>query len=148
MDGGVWTIPAERMKSRREHGVPLSARAREILAEAKAHAPRSEWVFPSARGMQLRDLPFSGLFRELGIAAVPHGFRSSFRDWAAEQTDAPHAVMEAALAHVVRNQVEAGLRALRPVRAHAGARRRRASAPSESVDDMSEPLVDIVGIVT
>ena len=110
MDGGVWTIPAERMKSRREHRVPLSARAREILAGAKAHAPRSEWVFPSARGMQLRDLPFSGLFRELGIAAVPHGFRSSFRDWAAEQTDGPHAVMEAALAHVVKNKVEAAYR--------------------------------------
>ena len=107
VEGGVWTIPPERMKSRREHRVPLSGRAREILAEAKAHAPRSELVFPSARGLQLQALAFSDLFRELGIAAVPHGFRSSFRDWAAEQTDAPHAVMEAALAHVVRNQVEA-----------------------------------------
>ena len=103
----MWTIPAERMKSRREHRVPLSRRAREILAEAREHAPRSEWVFPSPRGTQLRDLPFSGLLRALGIAAVPHGFRSSFRDWAAERTDVPHAVMEAALAHVVRNQVEA-----------------------------------------
>ena len=107
MEGGVWTIPPERMKSRREHRVPLSGRAREILAEAKAHAPWSELVFPSPRGLQLQALAFSDLFRELGIAAVPHGFRSSFRDWAAEQTDAPHAVMEAALAHVVRNQVEA-----------------------------------------
>ena len=105
--GGVWTIPAERMKGRRGHRVPLSGRAREILAEAKAQAPRSELVFPSARGVQLRALHFSDLFRELGIGAVPHGFRSSFRDWAAERTDAPHAVMEAALAHVVRNQVEA-----------------------------------------
>ena len=103
----MWTIPAERMKSRREHRVPLSRRAREILAEAGEHAPRSEWVFPSPRGTQLRDLPFSGLLRALGIAAVPHGFRSSFRDWAAERTDAPHAVMAAALAHVGRNQVEA-----------------------------------------
>ena len=80
MEGGVWTIPPERMKSRREHRVPLSGRAREILAEAKAHAPRSELVFPSARGLQLQALAFSDLFRELGIAAVPHGFRSSFRD--------------------------------------------------------------------
>ncbi|MDE0527713.1 MAG: hypothetical protein OXH85_03350 [Truepera sp.] len=55
----------------------------------------------------MRDLAFSGLLRELGIAAVPHGLRSSFRDWAAERTDAPHAVMEATLARVVRNQVEA-----------------------------------------
>ena len=105
--GAVWTIPASRMKGRRGHRVPLSGRAREILAQAKEHARRSELVFPSARGVQLRALRFSELFRELGIQAVPHGFRSSFRDWAAEQTDAPHAVMEAALAHVVRNKVEA-----------------------------------------
>ena len=86
------------MKSRREHLVPLSARAREILAEARALAPRSEWVFPSARGLELKSFDFSGLLKELGIAAVPHGFRSGFRDWAAERTGAPHAVMEAAYA--------------------------------------------------
>ena len=105
--GGVWTIPAERMKSRREHRVPLSARAVEVLAEAKAHARRSEWVFPSARGLTLTSMDFSGLLKALGIGAVPHGFRSSFRDWAAERTDAPHAVMEAALAHAVRDKAEA-----------------------------------------
>ncbi|MDE2981899.1 MAG: tyrosine-type recombinase/integrase [Gemmatimonadota bacterium] len=107
IEGGEWTIPAERMKSRREHRVPLSGRALEVLAEAKANAPRSELVFPSARGVQLQPTPLSALFRDLGIPAVPHGFRSSFRDWAAECTDAPHAVMEAALAHAVRNKVEA-----------------------------------------
>ena len=107
LEGGEWTIPPERMKNRREHRVPLSARAREVLAEAREHAPRSEWVFPSPRGLQLKDFDFSGLFKALGIAAVPHGFRSSFRDWAAERTDAPHAVMEAALAYVVCNKVKA-----------------------------------------
>jgi len=107
IEGGEWTIPAERMKSRREHRVPLSGRALEVLAESKANAPRSELVFPSARGVQLQPTPLSALFRDLGIPAVPHGFRSSFRDWAAECTDAPHAVMEAALAHAVRNKVEA-----------------------------------------
>ena len=107
LEGGEWTIPPERMKNRREHRVPLSARAREILAEAKEHAPASEWAFPSPRELQLKDFDFSGLFKALGIAAVPHGFRSSFRDWAAERTDAPHAVMGTALAHVVRNKVEA-----------------------------------------
>ena len=107
LEGGVWTIPAERMKSRREHRVPLSARAREILAGAKAHAPRSELVFPSARGLVLPSFEFAGLLKALGIGAVPHGLRSSFRDWAAERTDAPRAVMEAALAHAVRNRVEA-----------------------------------------
>ena len=105
--GGVWTIPAERMKSRREHRVPLSGRAVEVLAEAKAHARRSEWVFPSARGLTLTSMDFSGLLKTLRIGAVPHGFRSSFRDWAAERTDAPHAVMEAALAHAVRDKAEA-----------------------------------------
>ena len=107
LEGAEWTISAKRMKGRRAHRVPLSARAREVLAEAKAHAPHSEWVFPSARGLKLKNFDFSGLLKTLGIAAVPHGFRSSFRDWAAECTDAPHAVMEAALAHVVRNKVEA-----------------------------------------
>ena len=107
LEGAEWTISAKRMKGRREHRVPLSARAREVLAEAKAHAPHSEWVFPSARGLKLKNFDFSGLLKTLGIAAVPHGFRSSFRDWAAERTDAPHPVMEAALAHVVRNKVEA-----------------------------------------
>ena len=104
---GVWTIPAERMKSRREHRVPLSARAVEVLADARAHARRSEWVFPSARGLALTSMDFSGLLKALGIGAVPHGFRSSFRDWAAERTDAPQAVMEAALAHAVRDKAEA-----------------------------------------
>ncbi|MCZ0934880.1 MAG: tyrosine-type recombinase/integrase [Gemmatimonadetes bacterium] len=105
--GGEWTIPAERMKSRREHRVPLSGRAVEVLAEANAHARRSEWVFPSARGLTLTSMDFSGLLKTLRIGAVPHGFRSSFRDWAAERTDAPHAVMEAALAHAVRDKAEA-----------------------------------------
>ena len=107
LNGGEWTIPAKRMKGRREHRVPLSARALEVLAEAKAHARRSEWVFPSATGLMLTSMDFSGLLKTLGVGAVPHGFRSSFRDWAAERTDAPHAVMEAALAHAIRDKVEA-----------------------------------------
>ena len=88
--------------------MPLSPRARKILAEAKENTVPSEWVFPSASGRPLWDLELIGLLRELGIAAMPHGFRSSFRDWAAECTDAPHAVMEAVLSHLVQNKVEAG----------------------------------------
>ena len=64
-------------------------------------------VFPSARGKQLADARLSKLLEQLGIGAVPHGFRSSFRDWASERTDHPRKVIEAALAHVVRNQTEA-----------------------------------------
>ena len=95
------------MKTKRGHRVPLSGRAREILAKARQIGSPTDLVFPSPAGRLLSDRDLSVLLRELGIAAVPHGFRSSFRDWAAESTDAPHAVMEAALSHVVRNQVEA-----------------------------------------
>ena len=63
-------------------------------------------MFPSPRGVQLEEFDFSGLFRTLGTAAVPHSFRSSFRDRVAECTDAPHAVLEAALAHAARNKVQ------------------------------------------
>ncbi len=69
--------------------------------------PSGPLAFPTARGMQLKDMALSGLLKELGLAAVPHGFRSSFRDWAEEETDHPRAVVEAALAHTVRNPVEA-----------------------------------------
>ena len=104
---GVWTIPAARMKAKREHRVPLCGRAVQVLAEARALGGGGGLAFPTARGRPLKDMALSGLLKELGIAAVPHGFRSSFRDWAAEETDHPREVVEAALAHVVRNPVEA-----------------------------------------
>ena len=95
-----WTIPAERMKAKRTHRVPLSGRALEILDEARALSDGDDLVFPSPTGKPLSDGALSNPLRALGIAAVPHGFRSSFRDWAGECT-APRAVMEAARAHVV-----------------------------------------------
>ena len=107
LEAGEWKIPAERMKHKREHRVPLSLRAREILFEAKQNTVNSEWIFPSPTRRALPGYVFNTLLWELGVPAVPHGFRSSFRDWAAECTDAPHTVMEAALSHMVRNQVEA-----------------------------------------
>ncbi len=64
-------------------------------------------VFPSQRGKAIGDARLSGVLQQLGIGAVPHGFRSSFRDWASERTDHPREVIDAALAHVVRNQTEA-----------------------------------------
>ena len=103
----TWTIPAERMKAEREHRVPLSERAMEILAEAQGLDDGTGLVFPSRWGRPLSDMTHLKLLRTLGIDCVPHGFRSSFRDWAAEYTDAPHAVMEAALAHVVKDSTEA-----------------------------------------
>jgi len=109
----VWSVPATRMKAKREHRVPLSRRAVEVLHEAKRlrgsarHEGCAELVFPSPRGNPIANDKLSALIRELGIAAVPHGFRSSFRDWASERTNHPREVIEAALAHVVSNQTEA-----------------------------------------
>ncbi len=106
-DTRTWTIPSERMKADREHRVPLSTQTMEILAEARSLDDGSGLVFPSRSGRPLSDMTHRKLLMTLGIDCVPHGFRSSFRDWAAEMTDAPHAVMEAALAHVVGNSTEA-----------------------------------------
>ena len=106
----VWTIPATRMKAKREHRVPLSGRAVEVLGGATELRPSPaphELVFASVRGKLIDGSAISKLVSELGIAAVPHGFRSSFRDWASERTDYPREVVEAALAHTVRNQTEA-----------------------------------------
>ena len=106
----TWTIPARRMKAQREHRVPLSARALEILREAKKLADGSDLIFPSQRARVIHGGTVSKLIRELGIDAVPHGFRSSFRDWAAECTDVPREVCELALAHVNSDRVEAAYR--------------------------------------
>ena len=112
VEGATWTVPAERMKAGREHRVPLSPRCVALLREAQA-VPRtkrtadSRLVFPSLTGKVISDATVGKLLREQGIDATAHGFRSTFRDWAAEQTDAPHSVMEAALAHAIPNAVEA-----------------------------------------
>ena len=84
-----WRIPAERMKTNREHRVPLSTGALGVLREARALAGGSGLVFPSARGRLLSEATISRMVRDLGIGAVPHGFRSSFRDWAAECINTP-----------------------------------------------------------
>ncbi len=109
----VWTVPGRRMKAKREHRVPLYGRAVQVLREAEHlrgagdEAGGEALVFPTVRGKALEAATLSKLVRNLGIAAVPHGFRSSFRDWASERTDHPREVVEAALAHAVRNQTEA-----------------------------------------
>ena len=107
LEARTWVISAGRMKAGREHRVPLQDRALAILEEARPLGCRSGLVFPVASGNPLSNMTHGRLLRKLGVDCVPHGFRSSFRDWAAEQTDAPHAVMEAALAHIVSNAVEA-----------------------------------------
>ena len=109
-DRAVWTIPTARMKNGREHRVPLSDRAVEVLDEAAQLAAADRWVFPSPRGRALHQKHLSELMRALQLDAVPHGFRSSFRDWAAECTDAPREVCELALAHINGDRVEAAYR--------------------------------------
>ncbi|MDE2880358.1 MAG: tyrosine-type recombinase/integrase [Acidobacteriota bacterium] len=110
LEAREWRIPAKRMKTNREHRVPLSGRALAVLEEAQALADGSGVVFPSERGRALDGAAIVRLVRDLGIGAVPHGFRSSFRDWAAECTDAPREVCELALAHVNSDRVEAAYR--------------------------------------
>ena len=105
LDNGVWTVPAERMKAGREHRVPLSAGAASVLEQAQ-EIRENDLVFPSATGRRMSDNTLSKLLRDLGIDAVPHGFRSSFRDWCGESGQ-PRDLAEAALAHTIRNKAEA-----------------------------------------
>ncbi len=107
LDAAVWLVPGARMKAKRDHRVPLSGRALAILRDAQSLGDGAGLVFPNRRGKPLSDMTLSKLIKELGLPAVPHGFRSSFRDWAAEQTNTPREVVEAALAHTVRNPTEA-----------------------------------------
>ncbi len=105
--GAVWTVPAARMKAKREHRVPLRGRALEVLDAARALGDGNRLVFPMRSGRSIASSTFPKMLQCHEVAAVPHGFRSSFRDWAAEMTDHPRDVIEAALAHVVQNKVEA-----------------------------------------
>ena len=91
----------------REHRVPLSRRALQILLEARKMGDGSGLIFPSVTGRPMSDNTLSKLLREHGIRAVVHGFRSSFRDWCAECSNAPREVCELALAHVNADRVEA-----------------------------------------
>lgn len=107
----TWTVPKERMKAGREHRVPLSASALKIL-EAMAEIRTSDYVFPGGK----KDRPLSNMALLAALKRMKrsdltaHGFRSTFRDWAAETTDYPGEVVEMALAHTVANKVEAAYR--------------------------------------
>ena len=107
LDATTWTVPGERMKSGREHRVPLSERAVEILNEARKFGDGHRFAFASRRGRALSETALPRLMTRLGIDAVPHGFRASFRMWAQECTNIPREVCEAALAHTVKDKAEA-----------------------------------------
>lgn len=103
----VWEIPADRMKMKRPHRVPLSPRAVTVLKHAQALDDDSGLVFPGTKqGRPLSDMTLSKLVKELGFAADIHGFRTSFRTWAQERTSYPREVAEAALAHLTGDAVE------------------------------------------
>jgi integrase len=106
----LWTIPAERMKGKKEHRVPLSAPALALLTRIRdAQGEPSRYVFPSPRGKKPVSVRACAklLQRMKRTDLTVHGFRSTFRDWAAERSNFPREVAEAALAHRLRNQVEA-----------------------------------------
>jgi integrase len=103
----LWTIPGERMKNGREHRVPLSDRAIEIL-QATPREKGSDWIFPGARkGKPLSNMAMLELLRGIDDSLTVHGFRSTFRDWAAERTSFPRELAEAALAHTLKDKTEA-----------------------------------------
>lgn len=109
VDAGHWVVPKERMKAGREHRVPLSRPAVHLLEKLPRFAG-SDWIFTGARGGPLSDMTISAVTRRMGVQAVPHGFRSAFRDWAAERTSYPSEVAEMALAHTISSKVEAAYR--------------------------------------
>jgi integrase len=101
------------MKAGKEHVVPLSAAALEILQAAEPFRGRSNdaFIFPGKPSKPLSDMTLTKVLRDMGHTEITvHGFRSSFRDWAAEQTATAGDVVEAALAHTIRNKVEAAYR--------------------------------------
>ncbi|WP_075221170.1 tyrosine-type recombinase/integrase [Acuticoccus yangtzensis] len=111
LDARVWTVPADRMKARTEHRVPLSEAAVAVLEIVRPLAGNGGLVFPSrVPGRALSDATLAAVMKRLGVAVTVHGFRSTFRDWAEEVTDYPHEVKEAALAHTVASKTERAYR--------------------------------------
>ncbi|HVR89470.1 MAG TPA: tyrosine-type recombinase/integrase [Novosphingobium sp.] len=109
----VWTVPAARMKAGREHRVPLSPRAVAILKEVQplnTNDSAAAAVFPAQRGGKMSNMAMMMLMRRMRAQVTVHGFRSAFRDWAAERTGFAHEVCEMALAHTIRSAAEAAYR--------------------------------------
>jgi integrase len=107
LDAKTWTIPAQRMKMKEEHVIPLSDRSLDVLQEAKA-LDDNGLIFPGMRsGRPMSDATMSKLVKELGYPVDIHGFRTSFRTWVQEQTNTAHEVAERALAHKITDKSEA-----------------------------------------
>ncbi len=107
----LWTVPAERMKMRKEHRVPLSEAAIRILNDlSNQRVAGVELIFAGSKGGAISDMTMTALLRRMEVDAVPHGFRSTFRDWVSECTNYPGDVAEMALAHAIGDKVEAAYR--------------------------------------
>lgn len=111
LDAGIWIIPPERMKAKKEHRVPLQEKAIQLLRKQKELFPNG-YVFPGMKeGKPLSDMSLTAVLRRMEQNEITvHGFRSSFRDWAAESTAYPNEMVEMALAHTIGNKVEAAYR--------------------------------------
>jgi integrase len=108
----IWTIPASRMKAKRQHRVPLSRAALQLLRDVRSRPAPSPTplIFSNLKGGVLSDMSLTAAMRRMEVDAVPHGFRSTFRDWVGECTDYPSELAEMALAHVLPNKTEAAYR--------------------------------------
>ena len=109
LTAAAWIVPGPRMKSGREHRVPLSKAAIKLL-ESMPRMNGTELVFPGTKGQPLSDMSLTAVLRRMKVDAVPHGFRSTFRDWAGDRTIYPRELAEAALAHIVGDAVEQAYR--------------------------------------
>lgn len=108
LDRAIWTIPGDRMKAGKPHRVPLTPEALAILSQAsELRRAGSSLIFPGNKGQALSDMTLTKVLRDMDMTCTAHGFRSTFRDWAAEQTSVAGEIAEAALAHTVPNAVEA-----------------------------------------
>lgn len=104
LEGKLWTIPDERMKAGKEHRVPLSTAAIKILRSLPMVSP---YVFPGVQGRSLTTAAGMALLKKMQVDVTAHGFRSTFRDWAGETTKHPREVIEAAMAHRLKDAAEA-----------------------------------------
>jgi len=140
LDAAIWTIPKERMKTKKEHRVPLSSTAIALLKEL----PKTDSVYlfsGSKAGSIISDMTMSAVLKRMKVEAVPHGFRSTFRDWASECTNYPREVAEMALAHAIGDKVEAAYR-----RGDLFEKRRRMMADWAKFCGMAYASADVVPI--
>lgn len=111
IESATWTIPAARMKAGKAHTVPLSPEALAVFRKAGAvRLKTSNLIFHSSKGKSLSDMTLLKIMRDAELPFTVHGFRSSFRDWVAEETAFPGEIAEAALAHAIPNRIEAAYR--------------------------------------